>query len=166
LASSCESLAYRDVDHAFELAMRGDPAAENQTFALCIPRCKKVLSRLVFNAENREDALQDGLLNAYRHLDQFRGTAQFTTWIHSIVVNAAKSRLRKQLSRPRACSLDDPVSDSNGTPRVADMIPDSAPGIDEEYERLEQYLALAAVIQTLPASWRTVIRLHDFEVWE
>ena len=89
MSNACEVTGYGDVDHVFELAIQGDRAAADQAFAACIARFERVLARFVYNVEDREDALQDGLLNAYRHLSQFQGKSQFTTWIHTIVVNAA-----------------------------------------------------------------------------
>ena len=163
LNNACEVTGYGDVDHVFELAIQGDRAAADQAFAACIARFERVLARFVYNVEDREDALQDGLLNAYRHLSQFQGKSQFTTWIHTIVVNAARSNLRRQLSRPRTCSLDDRISEKEGGITIADTIPDPSTGIDEEYERLEQHEKLARIVRMLPASWRLVIWLRDVE---
>src|SRR5215208_2112133 len=43
-----------------------------------------------------EDALQDAYLDAYRHMDEFRGDAQLSTWLTRIVVNQSLMRLRRQ----------------------------------------------------------------------
>ena len=43
-----------------------------------------------------EDALQQTWLEIFRHLGQFRGAAQFTTWATRIAVNAAPAHARKQ----------------------------------------------------------------------
>src|SRR6187399_1160170 len=42
-----------------------------------------------------EDALQEGYLDAYRHIGEFRGDSQVATWLTRIVVNQALMRLRK-----------------------------------------------------------------------
>jgi RNA polymerase sigma-70 factor, ECF subfamily len=59
------------------------------------------------NAADGEDAVQDALLSAYKHIDQFRGEAQMSTWLVAIVSNSARMQLRK---RPRhiRVSLDEP----------------------------------------------------------
>ncbi|HSN25822.1 MAG TPA: sigma-70 family RNA polymerase sigma factor [Kofleriaceae bacterium] len=44
-----------------------------------------------------EDVLQQTWLEIYRHLAQFRGDAQFTTWATRIAVNAALAHARKQM---------------------------------------------------------------------
>src|SRR5207237_10105584 len=42
-----------------------------------------------------EDALQDAYLDAYRHINDFRGGARLSTWLTRIVINQALMRLRK-----------------------------------------------------------------------
>src|SRR5256714_2368535 len=62
--------------------------------------------RVMGNAEDAEDALQDGLLSAYRNLKRFEGRSQFSTWLTRIVINAALMRRRSAKARP-ALSLDE-----------------------------------------------------------
>ena len=62
--------------------------------------------RVLGNAEDAEDALQDGLLSAYRNLKRFEGRSQFSTWLTRIVINAALMKRRSAKSRP-AISLDE-----------------------------------------------------------
>jgi len=52
--------------------------------------------RITRNPQLAEDAVQDGLLNAWKNRKQFQRTAKLETWIHSICVNSALSLLRKQ----------------------------------------------------------------------
>src|SRR5580698_397093 len=49
--------------------------------------------RFLGNATDAEDAVQDALLSAYKHLGQFRGQAQLSTWLTTIVTNAARMHL-------------------------------------------------------------------------
>ncbi|GAC1679606.1 MAG: sigma-70 family RNA polymerase sigma factor [Candidatus Acidiferrum sp.] len=62
--------------------------------------------RVMGNTEDAEDALQDGLLSAYRNLKRFEGRSQFSTWLTRIVINAALMRRRSAKARP-AVSLDE-----------------------------------------------------------
>lgn len=52
--------------------------------------------RLLGNEADAEDAVQDALLSAFRHLNQFRGGAQFSTWLTAIVISCARMHLRKR----------------------------------------------------------------------
>jgi RNA polymerase sigma factor (sigma-70 family) len=53
--------------------------------------------RLLGNAADAEDAVQDALVSAYTHLDQFRGQSRMSTWLTSIVLNSARMQLRRRL---------------------------------------------------------------------
>ena len=50
--------------------------------------------------------MQDALLSAYKHLDQFKGTAKMTTWLTAIVTNCALTQLRRRPRQPHV-SLDE-----------------------------------------------------------
>jgi RNA polymerase sigma-70 factor (ECF subfamily) len=62
---------------------------------------------LMKNKSDAEDVAQEAFLKALRSLDEFRGEAKFSTWLISITVNEARSRLRRQ-SKLRMESLDEP----------------------------------------------------------
>src|SRR6202041_2481992 len=55
--------------------------------------------RVLGNTEDAEDALQDGLLSAYRNMKRFEGRSQFSTWLTRIVINAALMRRRSAKAR-------------------------------------------------------------------
>lgn len=145
-----------------DLAVSGDAAALEQLFAPCIPRLRRVASRLLYNHQDSEDALQDGLLSAFRHLNQFRGGAQFTTWMHSIVVNAAKSKLRQQWAQPLMASLDQPLFEQEHF-CIADKVADSHSNVDEEYDLKKKKRILEEAIQGLSPALRIIVRLYDIE---
>src|SRR5262249_53856251 len=46
------------------------------------------------------------LLSAFKHMHQFRGDAQLSTWLGSIVLNAARMHLRRRINH-NFVSLDD-----------------------------------------------------------
>ncbi|HUI73866.1 MAG TPA: sigma-70 family RNA polymerase sigma factor [Candidatus Acidoferrum sp.] len=77
--------------------------------------------RVLGNSEDAEDALQDGLLSAYRNLKRFEGRSQFSTWLTRIVINAALMKRRSAKSRP-AISLDEPPREDDlpATEKFAD----------------------------------------------
>ena len=58
------------------------------------------------NPHDAEDALQDGLLSAFRNLKSFRGRSQFSTWLTRVVINAALMRRRGQAVRPSAAAAE------------------------------------------------------------
>ncbi len=48
----------------------------------------KVALRKLGNQADAEDAVQDALLSAYKHLDQFKGNSHISTWLTTIVLNS------------------------------------------------------------------------------
>jgi RNA polymerase sigma-70 factor (ECF subfamily) len=59
-------------------------------------RLYNTVYRLVGNAEDAQDVVQETFLNAFQALDTFKGDAQFFTWLYRIAMNAAISLKRKQ----------------------------------------------------------------------
>lgn len=137
-------------------------AAIDQLFGPCIPRLRKTAARLLRNPHDAEDALQDGLLSAFKHLDQFRGHAQFMTWMHSIVANAARSKLRREQSRPLLCSLDEPLSARDST-HFSDLLVDPRGDLDDQYAHVERSEILASILEELPSKLRAIVVLCDIE---
>ena len=68
--------------------------ANAQQFDDVVSRYLPFLHRMAFrklgNAVDAEDAVQEALLSAYKHLDQFNGGAKMSTWLTTIVINAAR----------------------------------------------------------------------------
>jgi len=159
-ANSQPSLQQKD--HVFDLAVKGDAEALDRLFAPCLTRLQRVAARVLYNPQDSEDALQDGLLSAFRHLKQFRGHSQFTSWVHTIVANAARSQLRKRRKSPAIFSLDDPLSDHHDL-SLADFIADPRPRVDENLEQAEKSHVLSEMSRKLPPDWRTVMVLHNIE---
>src|SRR5215475_9651810 len=88
-----------DINSQFEASTPNRDHLEE--FTSVVTRCRPVLYRIAFrrlgNIADAEDAVQDALLSAYRHLDQFKGEAKFSTWLTSIVINSAGSKRRRHL---------------------------------------------------------------------
>jgi RNA polymerase sigma-70 factor, ECF subfamily len=106
-----------------------------------------------------EDAAQEAMIKAFRGLGSFRGDAKFSTWLTTITLNEARSRLRKSV-RVRLESLDAPEQEEDYTPfLVADWreIP------SETLEREELAEQIQSAIEGLPPSYREVFLLRDKE---
>lgn len=61
-----------------------------------LPSFYRIAYRVLGNADDAEDAVQDALLAAHKGLKQFRGEAQISTWLTTIVCNCARLQLRKR----------------------------------------------------------------------
>src|SRR5271157_3393919 len=86
------------------------PAEMLSILSHCLPSLYRYAYRFLGNKDDAEDAVQDALLAAYKHLNQFRGDAQLTTWLTAIVINCARMQLRKR-SRYIHVSLDSRIGE-------------------------------------------------------
>src|SRR6202453_313746 len=102
----------------------------NKALARCRGSFFRSAYRFLENAADAEDAVQDALLSAYKHIDQFRGEAQMSTWLTAIVSNCARMHLRK---RPRRIhvSLDEPVGEEKDH-SILELLADRRPSPDHE----------------------------------
>src|SRR5260370_1853783 len=94
---------------------RGDGQAIESLFGRYHRQLFQTALRVLGNAEDAEDALQDGLLSAYRNLKRFEGRSQFSTSLTRIVINAALMKRRSATARPTV-SPDE-------TPRAEELPP-------------------------------------------
>src|ERR1035438_7939314 len=86
--------------------------------------------RLLGNKADAEDAVQDALLAAYKNMSQFRGDAQISTWLTTIVINCARMHLRKR-SRHIHVSLDSRIGEDQEYP-LSDTLVDYRPNPEDE----------------------------------
>lgn len=119
----------------------------------------KIALRKLGNPADAEDALQDALLSAFSHFDQFKGDAQISTWLATIVLNMARMQLRRRLNR-RFVSLEGP--DNEGF-AISEMIADTAPDPEQTQHRVQLREVLERFVVTLPPKIRPAFRLRVLE---
>jgi len=89
--------AYVEAEQNLEVRIRGKHTREMQdVLSRCRPSFYRTAYRQLNNAADAEDAVQDAFLSAYKHLDQFKGQAQMSTWLTTIVMNCARMQLRRR----------------------------------------------------------------------
>src|SRR6516162_11218786 len=86
------------------LPCSGNRQALDDLFASSSSHLYQAAFRILSNPHDAEDAVQDSLLCAFRNLNQFRGHARFSTWLHRIAINSSLMRLRK-----RKCGREFPL---------------------------------------------------------
>ena len=74
-------------------AVAGDPSAFELLVIKYQRRIQRLIGRMVRDGDLVEDIAQETFIRAYRALHQFRGDAQFYTWLYRIAVNTAKKFL-------------------------------------------------------------------------
>lgn len=93
----------------------GDPEAFGVLFQRHKDRLWAVAIRTLGDPEEAADALQDGMISAFRRASSFRGDSAVTTWLHRIVVNAALDRIRRRAARPTTGTEDEDALDALAT---------------------------------------------------
>jgi RNA polymerase sigma-70 factor (ECF subfamily) len=112
------------------------------------------------NEADAEDAAQEAFLKAFRNLSSFRGEAKFGTWLVSITLNEARSRIRSR-NTIKMESLDEPADDQGHISPA--LLRDWKEIPSEALERKEIRLLLEQAITGLPLIYREVFQLRDIE---
>jgi RNA polymerase sigma-70 factor, ECF subfamily len=102
-----------------------------------------------------EDVMQQAYVNAFTHLHQFNGSAQFSTWLTRIAINEALARVRRQ---GRHEAFDDELSNVE---TLMSRNPSENPERLAFTSELRELLEWA--IDTLPDGMREVFMLRDVE---
>jgi RNA polymerase sigma-70 factor (ECF subfamily) len=113
--------------------------------SLRLPSFYRCAFRLLGNAADAEDAVQEALLAAHKHINQFRGQSQMSTWLTTIVRNCALMQLRKRL-RQIHLPLDEQIGEEDGY-FISERLADTRPSPEDECRDSE----LAALLRKCTA---------------
>lgn len=142
-------------------AQAGDLAAFEDFVRLCERRIRALLSRFLRDDRDIDEAAQDTFVQAWRHLDHFRGDAAPFTWLYRIAVNEALQRARRKKLDTQ--TLDDglaAVLDSTIDPALSRPV---APDVAAEDREVQEFLAERLAL--LPLEFRAPLVLRDLEGW-
>ena len=124
------------------------------------PRFRRIALRHLSNLADAEDAVQDALLSALRHVHQFRGQAKMSTWLTTIVINSARMKLRRRLA-----SLQLVLNEIDGQQKfiLENIVSDRRPGPEEAYRKREIAETLADATSRLSPALRTTFQLREID---
>src|SRR5271157_3287299 len=123
-----------------------------------LPRFRRMALRWLRNPEDAEDAVQDAMLSAFKHMARFEGRAQMSTWLMSIVINAVRMQIRRR-PRHKIVALDQPQQDEQYT--LADLIADPGPTPEQILGDREMRELVIKLSRRLPPSQRAAIQLRQ-----
>jgi RNA polymerase sigma-70 factor (ECF subfamily) len=142
-------------------AQAGDHHALQQLLAAARPRLVALALRVLGDADEAEDAVQDAMVKVWRNIGRFEGRASFTTWLHRIAVNAALDRVRRRstvVAHPQTTERDDrPASGDAGAEGVVEETP------EQSYARAETGVVVHRALRRLTAVHSEAIRLCDID---
>jgi RNA polymerase sigma-70 factor (ECF subfamily) len=128
-----------------ESCRRGEPGAFDEMVRLTHRSVYSLAYRIVGNAEDAADVVQDTYVRAWRSLRGFRGESNFATWLYRIASNTALTHVKR---RARA-----------GIAVGPDELPDVA--IEDATEQQADADVLEAALARLPAAHRAVVVMKD-----
>jgi RNA polymerase sigma-70 factor (ECF subfamily) len=141
-----------------ERALTGDPEA----FGEVVRRWERKIFALTYGilgaVEDARDATQETFIAAFRNLQNFRGEAKVSSWLHRIAVNQCITRQRRARVRPEI-GIEDEV-EASGESFLA-MTEHRSPA--RETERRQRTEAVRKAVATLPTELREVVLMKEFE---
>ncbi len=141
-------------------------AGDHRAFELLVlkyqRRIHRLIGRMVRDVDLVEDIAQETFIRAFRALHQFRGDAQFYTWLYRIAVNTAKKALLELKRDPTVSEAyfaqdDDDETSSPKSELSTDETPESELAAREIAEMVH------AAMEALPEDLRQAITLREIE---
>jgi len=117
--------------------------------------------RVLGNAADAEDAVQDALFSAFKHLEQFRGQSQMSTWLTAIVSNCARMQLRRR-SRHGHVSLDERIGERQQY-CLSDRLAHRGPDPEHACRDSELSARLTQLAVQLSPPLRSAFQLRDLD---
>lgn len=151
--SSAPAVSARQDELALvERCRQGDLGAFEEVYRAHSGRLYSVAFRMVGNAADAEDLLQEIFLAAHRKLESFRGGSALGTWLYRLAVNLCLDYLRSRTGR--AISVTDALDDEHPLPDTESR---------SLAERTVTKMDLERALAQLPEGCRMAFVLHDIE---
>ena len=83
-----------DLESLAQRAAAGDREALEELLAAIQPRVQRICGRMLLYPEDAEEAAQDALMLVATKIGGFSGRSKFTTWLHAVTSNSARSTYR------------------------------------------------------------------------
>jgi RNA polymerase sigma-70 factor, ECF subfamily len=141
-------------------ALAGDPDALSPVFIRHSSKLFRAAFSLLRNKEDAEDALQEGLINAYIHLKSFQRRSLFSTWLTRIVINAALMALRRKRARPETPLDECQDGESDDLPA---WVVDFRPNPEQVCAAMEAKQIVERHVEQLSWRLRSAFRLREME---
>lgn len=128
---------------------RGEESATRMLVASKLPRILGLATRMLHDRGEAEDVAQEAFIRVWRSASSWQpGQARFDTWLHTVVLNLCRDRLRRR----REVSID-------AVPDVCDP----SPGVETGLVEAERAQAVADAIAGLPDRQREAILLVHYQ---
>jgi len=146
-------------------ATNGDHRALDALVERYSPRVNRLASQLMGDLEEAKDAAQESLVKVCTRLKQFRGEAQFATWLHRLVVNTCRDRMAFQrVRRAEPLELDEHATDDIDPSNLA-VLTDLRRDLADALSRLSNDQRIAVVLRdSFGMSYKEISRVARMPV--
>ena len=126
-------------------------------------RIQRLIARMVRDVDLVEDIAQESFIRAYRALPQFRGDAQFYTWLYRIAVNTAKKALLDMKRDPVVTQTALQSSDDDDETFGRENDPSYSETPEAALQAKEIGRVVNDAIEALPEELRQAVTLREIE---
>ena len=153
----------QDDARIIERLKAGDQDALEAIFNLYSAKLYNVALRILGDAGDTEEVIQDVFWTAFRKANSFQGNSQFSTWLYRLTVNAALGKIRRS-KKNREVEYEEflPKFQADGHHAVRPVV-DWSDTLDEKYSKREVQDLLATALDQLKPLDKSVIVLSDLE---
>lgn len=155
-----------DAQDADPILVQRSLAGDQRAYGLLVlkyqRRIQRLISRFVRDADMVEDIAQETFIRAYKALHQFRGDAQFYTWLYRIAVNTAKKYLIESKHDP-LLAQGVPSSDEEDETSWKKNEPSTDEGPEALLAAKEIAQVVNAAMEALPQELRQAVILREIE---
>ena len=145
-----------------ERAVAGDQKAFELLVIKYQRRIQRLIGRMVRDVDLVEDIAQETFIRAYRALAQFRGEAQFYTWLYRIAINTAKKALMDLKRNPTVSENSFKSDDEDETSYLEnELISSETPDAVLASKEIAQIINMA--LEALPEDLRMAVTLREIE---
>lgn len=155
------------VDNSDALLVARTVAGDQAAFELLVikyqRRVERLIGRMVRDVDLVEDIAQETFIRAYRALHQFRGDAQFYTWLYRIAVNTAKKfllELKRDPTITQAALQSNDDDDETYSPRHESITYETPESVLAAKEIAE---AVNAAMAALPEDLRQALTFREID---
>jgi RNA polymerase sigma-70 factor, ECF subfamily len=147
-------------------ATNGDRRALEALVERYAPRVNRLAAQLIEDLEDARDAAQESLVKLCTRLKQFRGEAQFATWLHRLVVNTCRDRIAFQrIRRAEPLDLDEQAASEEADPSNAAVLNDLRRDLTEALSRLSHDQRIVVVLRdSFGLSYKDISRVARMPV--
>ena len=134
-----------------QACINGNRQSQSQMYALLVPKLFALCLRYCKNREEAEEVLQEGFVQVFKSLKNFKHRGSFEGWVRKIMVYSAIQHYRSKTKMFSVVSID-----------IITNNKEDGTGAEEIISQLARK-ELLQMIQALPPAYRMVFNLHVFE---